>query len=174
MAPPSDMASHGRANPPGIPYLYIGSTVETSISEIRPHTGEIVNVAEFKIDPRQLRIVDLREPKKTISPFTLGDEVSIGPLRSDIDFLASLGDELTRPVRPRSAHIEYVPSQYLCEFIKKSGWDGVLYRSSVSDGSNLALFNPQKATPQGNVSEWYVGKVSVESKKIDEAVENSV
>jgi hypothetical protein len=94
-----------------------------------------------------------------VSPFTLGDEDEIGALRSDIAFLERLGSELTRPVRPSGAAIEYVPSQYLCEFIKKAGWDGVIYRSSVSDGKNLALFDPARAIP-GRVQKWKVERVA--------------
>ncbi|RKF14060.1 RES domain-containing protein [Roseovarius spongiae] len=160
-APPIGVASHGRANPPGIPYLYVGSTPETSIAEIRPHTGETATVAEFEIAAKNLALVDLREPKKLISPFSLGDEDTIGALRGDIDFLERLGNELTRPVRPQAAAVEYVPSQYLCEFIKRSGWDGVLYSSSVSEGVNLAVFDPAKAAPKG-VTVWRVDKVTVE------------
>ena len=76
-------------------------------------------------------------------------------------FLERLGEELTRPVLPSGAAIDYIPSQYLCEFIKKSGFDGVVYRSSVSDGINLALFDPRKAQG-GAVSLYHVAKVSVE------------
>lgn len=159
-APPIGVASHGRANPPGIPYLYVGSTPETSISEIRPHTGEIATVAKFSLDPDGISLVDLRHPKRLISPFSLGDEDDIGALRGDIGFLQRLGSELTRPVRPQAAAVEYVPSQYLCEFIKKSGWDGVIYSSSVSDGINLALFNPAKAEAE-STSVWSVDRVSV-------------
>jgi hypothetical protein len=67
-------------------------------------------------------------------------------LRADIAFVERVGDELTRPVLPRSAAIDHIPSQYPCEFIKKSGYDGVVYRGSVSDGMNLAWFDPMKAT----------------------------
>lgn len=161
-APPVGAASHGRANPPGIPYLYVGSTPKTSISEIRPHTGETATIAEFEIDTSSLAIVDLRAPKKLISPFSLGDEDKIGALRGDIDFLQKLGNELTRPVRPHTAPVEYVPSQYLCEFIKRSNWNGVLYSSSVSDGVNLALFDPEKATPKGT-SLWDIDTVIVDA-----------
>lgn len=80
-----------------------------------------------------------------MSPFILTDASEIGQLRADLPFLERLGEELTRPVLPQGAAIDYIPSQYLCEFIKKSGFDGVVYRSSVSDGFNLALFDPNKA-----------------------------
>lgn len=86
---------------------------------------------------------------------------AIGQLRADIAFLERLGDELTRPVQPRGAAIAYIPSQYLCEFIKKNGYDGVVYRSSVSDGMNLALFGPAKATG-GGVNKFNITKVTVQ------------
>lgn len=145
-APPQRIAGHGRANPAGIPYLYLGSSPETALAETRPHTGEKASVADFTI-PSGLTLLDLRSPRAIVSPFDLGDEDQIGLLRSDIDFLERLGEELTRPILPQGAMIDYVPSQYLCEFIKKCGYAGVIYRSSVSDGINLALFNPAQAKP---------------------------
>jgi hypothetical protein len=145
-APPQRVAGHGRANPAGIPYLYLGSTPETALSETRPHTGERACVADFTI-PTGLTLLDLRRPRALVSPFDLGDEDQIGLLRSDIDFLERLGEELTRPILPQGAMIDYVPSQYLCEFVKKCGYAGVIYRSAVSEGINLALFNPSQAKP---------------------------
>ena len=159
-APPSHVASHGRANPAGIPYLYLGSEIETAVSEIRPHTGDITCVASFKI-PNNLTLVDLRAARNSVSPFILEDEKDIGRMRSDLVFLERLGHELTRPVRQMAAAFDYTPSQYLCEFIKKSRYDGVLYRSSVSDGFNLALFDQSKAQI-GIISQRRVEKVGVE------------
>jgi hypothetical protein len=159
-APPKRLSSHGRANPPGIPYLYLSSLPAASIAEVRPHTGESACVAAFNI-PSPVKAVDLRNPRKLVSPFLLADAGAIGQLRADIPFLERLGEELTRPVLPQGAAIDYIPSQYLCEFIKKSGYDGVVYRSSVSDGINLALFDPSKAIG-GTVSQYNVTKVTVE------------
>ena len=51
--------------------------------------------------------------------------------------------------------------QYLCEFIKKCGQKGVLYSSSVSDGFNLALFDPATAAV-GNVTQYRIDRVSVD------------
>lgn len=158
-APPKRLASHGRANPPGIPYLYLGSKPDTAVAEVRPHTGEVACVATFTIAP-PLHAVDLRNPRNLVSPFLLGDAGAIGQLRADIPFLERLGDELTRPVLPQGAAIDYIPSQYLCEFIKKSGFDGVVYRSAVSDGINFALFNPEKATGD-DVALYKISRVSV-------------
>jgi hypothetical protein len=159
-APPKRLASHGRANPPGIPYLYLGSLPDTAAAEIRPHTGEVACVADFTLNG-PLNAVDLRDPRRLVSPFLLADAGAIGQLRADIAFLEQLGEELTHPVLPRGAAIDYIPSQYLCEFIKKSGFDGVVYRSSVSDGINLALFDPAKATG-GTIELYNISRVSVE------------
>lgn len=159
-APPARKATHGRANPAGIPYLYLGSQPRTAIAEVRPHTGEVACVADFTVPP-PLNAVDLRNPRGLVSPFLLADARAIGQLRADIAFLERLGDELTRPVLPSGAAIDYIPSQYLCEFIKKVGYDGVVYRSSVSEGINLALFDAAKAAP-GAVTLHKITKVSVE------------
>ncbi|RII98057.1 MULTISPECIES: RES family NAD+ phosphorylase [Clavibacter] len=157
-APPRRLAAHGRANPAGIPYLYIGSTPETAVAEIRPHTGEHASVALFSIDAE--RVVDLRNPRERVSPFILEEANQIGQLLADLPLLERLGSELTRPVLPQSAPYEYIPSQYLCEFIKVSGFDGVLYRSSVSAGVNLALFKPESAQILA-VNSYNVNRVSV-------------
>ena len=160
-APPSRIATHGRANPAGIPYLYLGSQPHTAIAEIRPHTGELVSVADFTTPP-DLRLIDLRHPRKVVSPFVLADSADVIQMRSDLPFLERLGDELMRPVLPQAAAIDYTPSQYLCEFIKKRGYDGLLYRSSVSSGINLALFEPTRAAA-GTVIQYRVTRVSVDA-----------
>ena len=158
-APPKRLATHGRANPPGIPYLYLSSLPETAVAEVRPHTGEVACVADFAIADR-LKAVDLRNPRKLVSPFVLADAGAIGQLRADVPFLERLGEELTRPVLPQGAAIDYVPSQYLCEFIKKCDFDGVVYRSAVSHGINLALFDPAKAQGR-DVVLYNVSRVTV-------------
>lgn len=158
-APPRELASHGRANPSGIPYLYLGSAPDTAIAEVRPHTGEIASVARFTLQGI-ITAVDLRNPRGLVSPFLLQDASEVGRMRADVPFLERLGSELTRPVLPRSAAIDYLPSQYLCEFIKKIGYDGVIYRSSVSDGINLALFSPARAVAN-DVCLYDVQRVSV-------------
>ncbi len=161
-APPPRSASHGRANPAGIPYLYLGSKPLTAISEIRPHTGEKVCVLDFKL-PADLKLIDLRNARESFSPFTFDDADQIGNVRNALPFLERLGDDLTTPVLPQAAAIDYTPSQFLCEFIKRCGYDGVVYRSSVSEGINLALFDPRGPVPGTDVISYKVTRVSVEA-----------
>lgn len=79
----------------------------------------------------------------------------------DVRLLERLGEELTRSVLPKSAAYDYIPSRYLCEFAKKCGYDGVMYRSSVDGGVNLALFDPAKGIVS-NVTVHSVSRVSVQ------------
>lgn len=160
-APPYRLTSHGRANTVGIPYLYLGSKPETAVAEVRPNNDEKSCVAEFLV--KDLNVVDLCNPRKRVSPFIQEDSDAISMLRADLPFLEQLGNELTRPVLPIGAAIDYIPSQYLCEFIKKQNFDGVIYSSSVSDGINLALFDQKKATGKETVK-MYKAKVSVTAK----------
>lgn len=157
--PPVGKASNGRANPIGIPYLYLASDADTAVSEVRPHTGELAWVARFEVT-RELKLIDLRNPRRTVSPFLLEDEQQVGTLRRSLELFSLLGEELTRPVVPSAAHIDYLPSQYLCEFIKHQAYDGVVYRSSVGSGFNLALFDPASATALDH-QRYHVDCVSV-------------
>ena len=75
-----------------------------------------------------------------------------------------LGKELATPVVPDGAAINYIPSQFLCEFIKKCGFDGVAYSSSMSDGMNIALFQPEAAIAQ-SVNEYQVDGLTLDFSK---------
>jgi RES domain-containing protein len=158
--PPKHKATHGRANPAGIPYLYAASDRDTAVSEVRPHTGEAVTLAVIGI-PDEARLVDLRKPKSATSPLYLSDEQEIPQFRNDLMFLELLGLELKRPVVPNSAAFDYVPSQYLCELIKQCGFDGVIYPSSVGRGTNIAVFHPAQATIH-SIGSVNISRVSVE------------
>ncbi len=160
-APPPSSSRHGRANPAGIPYLYLASDPETVVSEMRPHKGQYASVAEFRLPP-EFQILDLRDPKRAISPFLFADEQKMIRLRGDISFLELLGNELSRPVLQDSAQIDYLPSQYLCEYAKYCGFDGVFYGSSVGPGFNLAFFYPALAVISPSVDTYYVSGVAVE------------
>lgn len=145
-APPRHLASNGRANPVGIPYLYITSDIKTAVGEVRPHRGNTVFIAEINL-PDNLKIIDLRSPREMISPFEV-EETQLANLKNWIDFLESFSAELTHPVIPDNAAIDYIPTQYICELIKNSGYDGVMYKSAIGEGDNLALFNPALGEPR--------------------------
>lgn len=145
--PAPELTRGGRANPTGIPYFYAASTADTAIAETRPHPGNKVSICKFKIT-RELDLLNLINPRERISPFEVaynqGDEDYLLQLRYDVEFLCHLGAELSKPITPDVAELEYLPTQYLCELIKKSQFDGVKFKSSVGDGVNYTLFSQAK------------------------------
>ena len=50
MKPISNWQAEGRANPRGIPYLYLASTRETALAEVRPWIGSLISVAQFRTE----------------------------------------------------------------------------------------------------------------------------
>lgn len=146
--PPPRRTRGGRANPVGISYFYAASNRPTAIAETRPHTGSVVAIARFKL-ARPLTVVNLINPRALISPFETayqeGDEDYLLQLRYDVEFLCHLGSELSEPVTPDMAELEYLPTQYLCELIKTSDFDGVKFNSSVGDGVNYVFFDAADA-----------------------------
>lgn len=167
-APPANLATGGRANPPGIPYLYLADDVLTAVSEVKPGTGAFACVAEFRASsPEDLRIVDLTDPVSTISPFeaAAGDGLGIAELLSSMSFLEALGEELSIPTQPHRASRDYLASQYLCELIKVTGYDGVVYKSSVGPGRNYAFFRPGHFRAV-SVSQYCVDAVEVKVSEV--------
>ena len=47
----------------------------------------------------------------------------------------------SRPVTPDEPVTEYVPTQVLAEAFRSHGYDGIVYRSLLADGYNIALFD---------------------------------
>ncbi|MBN2001134.1 RES family NAD+ phosphorylase [candidate division KSB1 bacterium] len=144
--PSPEQSSNGRANPNGISYLYAAKNYYTAISEVRPYKGEMVTVARFRLK-NDTKILDLRNPRVTISPFDVVEEESLASLHAEMPYLVMLGEVLSEPVVPRVADLEYLPSQYLCEFIKHRKFDGIMYKSSLTEGDNLALFSEDSYEP---------------------------
>ena len=91
--PPKNLVLNGRANPIGIPYLYVASSIDTAISEIRGHKSEFVTIVEYQMR-NNLELADLRDPKSTISPFELNEDNDLKMIYKDIQFLKLLGNEL--------------------------------------------------------------------------------
>jgi hypothetical protein len=163
--PPYRLATAGRANPVGIPYLYTASTIDTAIAEIRPHKSDSLTVATLKVN-ESLKLADLRNPKQTISPF-MQDEDGVKEIYTDLEYLKHLGNELSKPILPKKASLEYLSSQYLCEFIKHCGFDGVIYKSSVGSGDNYAIFFEDKLEIL-DTQLYNVNDVNIVANKIDQ------
>ena len=84
-----------------------------------------------------MKIINLTNPSIRC-PFSLGDQLEVAV--QYLGFLRKLGVEISKPIDPDVAKLEYVPLQYLCEYFKNRNFDGIRFKSSVSSGVNTTLF----------------------------------
>ena len=144
-APPRERAAAGRANPLGIPFLYLATDDNTTIAEMRPWKGQELSVATFRLR-EQIRLVDLTEAQSLESPFgAFSDLDSLRSMREDFGILTELSADLSTPVDPDRSGLDYLPTQYITEVIRSMNYDGLLFSSAVGTGKNLVLFDPSKA-----------------------------
>ena len=141
-APPHEVAISGRVNPIGIPVLYGALEKKTAVAEVRPEKGAIVTIATLKAK-QSLHLVDLTITPQILNPF--GFEIGkLVPAINRNEFLHCLNTTLSIPIRRDDTDIDYIPTQYVAEFIKSEGYDGILYKSSLSEsGKNIVIFNPE-------------------------------
>jgi hypothetical protein len=125
--PPEILATSGRINPEGIPYLYCAGDIDTAGSELRPWKGAILTIAELEIQ-RDIKIVDLtlENEDKTWSAFFY-------------DFTDFFSIQW-----PQELKMNYLVTQFFSEHFKSSGVRAIKYKSSFNEGGdNYALFNKE-------------------------------
>ncbi len=140
--PPPDKAKAGRANPLGISYLYIADDIKTTLYEARASLFDYVTIGEFRLR-EVIKVINLRGD--TYDPIILAEQGELEDFLIHLPFITKLEQELSKPRRRSDNELDYLPTQYLSEFIKSIGFDGVEYQSSLyQKGYNLAIFNPDK------------------------------
>lgn len=139
-APPSLTVTAGRANPVGIPYLYLADSQATCIAEVRPSNGCMVSIATFKLKD-SVKILDLTDPRKRAS-ILIQDSENLNDTLIYLDLLETFSKELSKPVLPNKSHLDYIPTQFLCEYFKTiGGFQGLAFNSSFGSGTNIVLFD---------------------------------
>lgn len=65
---------------------------------------------------------------------------------------------------------DYLPTQYICEFIRKIGFEGIKFKSSVSnDGYNILLFDTRQDCKKYDIIEsrvYSVKNINIEAEEI--------
>lgn len=126
-APPASKTPAGRANPSGISYLYISDDIKTAMMEVRPNLYQTVSIATIEIK-KELRVFDFC--------YIVLNETDIGK-NFDLSIIAS---QFSAPNYGGAEN--YYATQYLCEFIKELGFDGIRFTSSLNpEGKNIVLFD---------------------------------
>lgn len=128
--PPANVTGSGRANPERIVYLYAAKEIITAIGETRPRIFDHISVAKIQI-LRDLRLAD----------FTVVDESE--ELSLEAAKLMEIEQAFSQTCRDP---IDYIPTQYIAEYVKTLGYDGIAFRSSyVPGGTNITIFDPEVA-----------------------------
>lgn len=139
--PPGKMATPGRANPEGIAYFYLASEEDTTIYEIGASIRDFVCIGEFELT-EDISIVALRKVRNA-SPFI--EDIDLEEYVINKDILKQFDQALSTPLRSFDSVREYLPTQYLCEYIKSLSIEGVEYASAMHDGgTNYAFFDETK------------------------------
>lgn len=164
--PTPKLATPGRANPNGISYLYLSCDDKTPFYEVRPYFLDRVDIGEFHILEDNVKIVDFTERVNLFKVFyDAGEDTFKQKVKRRVLFDA-ISSDLSKPLRSFDSELEYVPTQYICEYFKDSGADGIMFKSSVrKEGKNLVLFYPEKAECV-EVFPYEVSKITIDRKEV--------
>ena len=142
--PPAEISKDMRANYRYIPYLYCSNNLYISAIEVRPRLSSKISVATIEVN-EPLRLLDF-----TISnPSPEMDE-------SKQNLFSDLSDLYSKPVTDEDNMLDYIPTQFIAEYAKNLGYDGIAYKSSLTpeinanstmDRYNLVIFNYKKCIP---------------------------
>ena len=140
--PPPAKTTDGRANPKGISYLYLASNLDTCIAEVRPSKGAKVCVAKLR-PTKELKLLDLTMPRK-IASFLLFNDKDLQSALVHMALLEKFSSELSISVLPERSYLDYIPTQFICEFFKAvCGYSGIVFNSSFEHGKNIVLFQEE-------------------------------
>ena len=165
MGPPSAInASAGRANPIGIPYLYLSNNEETILYEVRASYLDEISVATFTKNENyksEILISDFTEIPTLYHPNGVNKKIKSTLLKQLIS------RDLSKPMRRYDSELDYIPTQFICEFIKIfTNVQGIKFRSSLHEiGFNLVIFN-QETMKGGNVKKVQISNISLKSRDL--------
>ena len=146
MKPLSDRAREGRANPSGIPMLYLASDEQTAISEVRPWIGSEVSVSQVRI-VRALKAIDLSVGHGLSVVKQINFDELIGkqePSREKKEKAVwiEIDNAFSQPITLSDDTADYAPTQILAELFRDNGYDALVYRSQFGEkGYNVSLFD---------------------------------
>ena len=145
--PPHRLSGSNRMSARGISVFYGASSVETSISEIRPPVGCEVVTAKFSII-RALRLLNLPALENILESGSKLDPLFIRK-RERAAFLRTLTRRIVDPVLPGEEDFSYIPTQVIAEYLAdptQFDLDGILYPSvQLSGTAQLSTISPEES-----------------------------
>ena len=132
---PLCIGGDGRNNIAGVSYLYVAEDVSTACAEIKSTLRSLISVAEFEVKS-ELKIVDFSKDDKKFT-YKQNDEYQMSLGR----FITLLMMQYCQPVSKKE---DYRVTQIISDYIRKMGYDGILYRSFFTMKDNYTIFNCHK------------------------------
>lgn len=158
-APPKEITSLGRFNAPNRPALYLSTTREVALAEVRAISTDTCTVAAFKTT-RALRIAKLLQLTTPMDVFLSENPSEDEKLRL---LRARTANFVSRRVQESDRDLHYRACNLIASAFAENGFDGLAYRTSFwSSGwrnekrkfdedhvlaSNLVLFDTEAAIP---------------------------
>ena len=132
----NDIVNDGRANPAFIKYLYTAEEPYTAIVEVRPYLESKVSVAEILVNEQLVMANFSFESIRKLEGF-------------ERKLMMVIMEDFSKP--SDSNKKSYIPTQYISEYIKQLGLDGIRFNSSLHGrGRNITIFNFEKCQPIGS------------------------
>lgn len=135
---PPNRSKNNRMSPAGISYTYLSDKVDTCLSEIKAQIGDEVLMGGFETK-RKLKILDLSIEPNFITKSIFSENYNHNENWIE-DFVKHFKQEISLTIDDNK-EIDYVATQVLAEYIRKIGFRGIKYESSLVKGSyNYVLF----------------------------------
>lgn len=152
------MNAANRFSPKGMEWLYLGfdrymiDAKECCMAEIRAKEDSNVRFCMFEYNRTGHNVIDL----------TIADKMTIEeictkqcetPERATAKFILQLyckllSEEIFLPVKNEDKDVEYAPFHCMAQYFKSLGYDGIIYKSTVSKvGKNMVMFDKTSFTP---------------------------
>ena len=161
--PPKALATAGRANPIGIPYLYLSDSAKTTYFEVRAVYLDRLSVGTFRIE-RELELVDFIYDVNLFLAYNDG-AASLKETIIKKKIIDAISEDLSKPLRRYDSELEYVPTQLICEYCKRIvGADGISFESSLHKGGrNYVLFD-ESVTKCIRVDSHEITRIDIDKK----------
>lgn len=152
--PPQEKTSDMRANYRYIPYFYCSNDKYTSVIEVRPRFSAEVSVATIMV-----------QDKITLLDFTIQKAPKRRMTETKQNLFNDLSELFSKPIADSDDVLDYIPTQYIAEYAKNLGYDGIAFESSLypeamqkmlqemslpSVRINIVIFHYEKCTPIGS------------------------
>lgn len=135
--PPLFKTRAARNNIDGVSYMYLAEDPYTACAEVRPHNHSLVSLSKFILN-KPVTVIDFKDDHgvSEFEDFEEKHDLLVAPLFTSIMRYYAI------PFLDPSI---YRVTQFITDYIRKAGFSGIRYQSSISAGTNLTLFNCHKS-----------------------------